>query len=49
MVGSPNRNTLWILCRERTMDETTYQQLLQKATGLGFDVGRLKKTRQDCP
>ncbi len=49
MVGSPNRSTLWILCRERTMDEATYQQLLQKATALGFDVGRLKKTRQDCP
>lgn len=49
MVGSPNRNTLWILCRERSMNEVTYQNLLQKAVGLGFDVGRLRKTRQDCP
>jgi apolipoprotein D and lipocalin family protein len=49
MVGSPNRNTLWILCRERSMNEVTYQNLLQKAIGLGFDVNRLRKTRQDCP
>ncbi len=49
MVGSPDRNTLWILSRQRNMDEPTYQASLDKATALGFDVGRLKKTRQDCP
>lgn len=48
MVGSPDRNTLWILCRERNMDEATYRSCLDKATALGFDVGRLRRTRQDC-
>jgi apolipoprotein D and lipocalin family protein len=46
VVGHPNRDYLWILCREPRMDETLYQQLCQRVQALGFDVGRLKRTPQ---
>jgi apolipoprotein D and lipocalin family protein len=38
LVGDPSLKYLWILSREKKMDETTYRMLLQKAIDNGYDV-----------
>ncbi|MCC5916280.1 MAG: lipocalin family protein [Cryomorphaceae bacterium] len=48
LVGTQSREYLWILSRERTMDEDTYQIILNELTEKGFDVTMLEKTVQDC-
>lgn len=47
-VGAPDRNYLWILAREKNLDESTYAALLKKLTDKGFDVSRLVKTTHTC-
>jgi apolipoprotein D and lipocalin family protein len=44
VVGSPDRKYLWILSRERLMDEALYQRLLERASAQGFDVEGLVRT-----
>lgn len=44
VVGAPNRNYLWILSRERTMGDETYERLLERIAEQGFDVDRLMRT-----
>lgn len=46
MVGTPNREYLWILSRTPRMDEALYKQLLDKAAAQSFDVSRMVKTEQ---
>jgi apolipoprotein D and lipocalin family protein len=46
VVGDESRNYLWILCRTLRMDESLYQDLLNRVTAKGFDVNRLKRTLQ---
>jgi len=46
VVGHPGRNYLWILCRAPQMDQTLYQQLLEKIAAKGYDLNRIKKTLQ---
>ena len=48
LVGDPSFKYLWILAREKKMDENTYQMLLKKAVENGFDIKPLIKTEQDC-
>jgi len=48
LVGDPSFNYLWILCREKKMDDATYQMLLKKAIENGFDIKPLIKVDQDC-
>jgi apolipoprotein D and lipocalin family protein len=48
LVGDPAFKYLWILCREKTMDETTYQMLLKKATEDGFDIKPIIRVEHDC-
>jgi apolipoprotein D and lipocalin family protein len=48
LVGDPSQKYLWILCREKKMDETTYKMLLQKAIDNGYDVRTIIKVDQDC-
>jgi apolipoprotein D and lipocalin family protein len=48
LVGDPSFKYLWILCREKKMDETTYQMLLKKAVENGFNVVPIIKVEQDC-
>lgn len=47
-VGTPDRNYLWILCREAVMDSTLYQGITDSVRKLGFDTKRLKITPQGC-
>lgn len=48
LVGDPSHKYLWILAREKSMEDTTYKMLLQKAIDNGFDVNPILKVEQDC-
>jgi apolipoprotein D and lipocalin family protein len=45
-VGSPGRDSLWILSRTPTLPEPTYQALLQNLSAQHYDVTRLQRTQQ---
>ncbi|XP_073289639.1 temperature-induced lipocalin-1-like [Primulina huaijiensis] len=44
LVGQRSRKYLWILCRQSSLDEETYNQLVEKAKEEGYDVSKLHKT-----
>ncbi|XP_042001732.1 temperature-induced lipocalin-1-like [Salvia splendens] len=44
VVGQPSRSYLWILSRKAHIDEETYNMLVEKAKGEGYDVSKLHKT-----
>lgn len=44
VVGSPGRDLLWIISRERTLDESVYRDILARARSIGFDTARLTRT-----
>ena len=46
VVGAPNRKYLWILSRNREMDENLYRTLLDKMTARGFKTEQMIKTSQ---
>lgn len=46
VVGAPDRKYLWILSRNRQMDERLYQQLLAKMSARGFKTEQMIKTPQ---
>ena len=46
VVGEPRRKYLWILSRSPRMDETLYQQLLQKMASQGFNTEMMIRTSQ---
>ncbi len=48
LVGEPSFKYLWILAREKKMDEKTYQMLLKKAVENGYDLKSIIKVDQDC-
>jgi apolipoprotein D and lipocalin family protein len=48
LVGDPALKYLWILAREKTMDEKTYNMLLQKAINNGYDVSTIIRVEQNC-
>jgi apolipoprotein D and lipocalin family protein len=48
LVGDPARKYLWILAREKRMDEKTYNMLLGKAVENGYDVKTIIRVEQDC-
>jgi apolipoprotein D and lipocalin family protein len=48
LVGDPSYKYLWILAREKIMDEQTYNMLLQKAIDNGYDVKPIIRVEQDC-
>jgi apolipoprotein D and lipocalin family protein len=47
-VGDPSHKYLWILAREKEMDEQTYNMLLSKAVENGYDVKSIIRVEQDC-
>ncbi|XP_060171844.1 temperature-induced lipocalin-1-like [Lycium barbarum] len=49
LVGEPRKKYLWILCRQTHMDEKIYNQLVEKAKEVGYDVSKLHKTPQADP
>jgi apolipoprotein D and lipocalin family protein len=46
VVGSPNRDYLWVLARTPQIDRRRYEQLLDDARRQGFDVSKVVETRQ---
>jgi apolipoprotein D and lipocalin family protein len=48
LVGDPSTKYLWILSREKKMDETTYEMLLKKAIENGYDLKSIIRVEQDC-
>jgi apolipoprotein D and lipocalin family protein len=48
LVGDPDLKYLWILSRDKLMDEKTYTMLLQKAIDQGYDVSSIIKVEHDC-
>ncbi|KAJ7955606.1 Temperature-induced lipocalin [Quillaja saponaria] len=46
LIGQPSRNSLWILSRKPHLDDEIYNQLIEKARDVGYDVGKLHKTSQ---
>lgn len=46
VIGSSSEKYLWILSRAPQIDETLYNQLLNKLTKRGYDVGKLIKVKQ---
>jgi len=48
LVGSPSRKYLWILSRNKNMDEETYTSLVNMAKDKGFKTSNLITTAHDC-
>jgi apolipoprotein D and lipocalin family protein len=46
VVGHPNRKYLWILSRTPAMDAGVYQQIIARIKEKGFDISKLKVTKQ---
>ena len=46
VVGHPGRDYLWILSREPTMDDGTYQKILERLEEQHYDTSRLVRTLQ---
>jgi len=46
VIGDPDRKYLWVLSRTPVMDETTFQGILDRAKGKGYDLSGLIRTRQ---
>jgi apolipoprotein D and lipocalin family protein len=46
VVGHPDRNYLWILCRTPQMDAAVYDELLRRIVAKGYDLSRIKRTLQ---
>ncbi|MEP6945201.1 MAG: lipocalin family protein [Acidobacteriota bacterium] len=45
-IGEPGRQYFWILSRQPTLDDKTYQDILRRAEAMGFDPARVVKTPQ---
>jgi lipocalin len=48
LVGDSSLKYLWILSRTKTMEESDYRHLLDKAKENGFDISKLILVEQDC-
>jgi apolipoprotein D and lipocalin family protein len=48
LVGDPSLKYLWILSRKKTVEDSDYKNLLDKAKENGFDISRLMLVEQNC-
>lgn len=46
VVGHPNREYLWILCRKPVMDAKTYDGIIERLKAASYDVTKLVRTKQ---
>jgi len=49
LVGDPSMKYLWVLSRKKTLGESDYKHLLEKAKENGFDISKLMLVEQNCP
>lgn len=47
LVGSPDRDYLWVLSREPTLPDDVYAEVMATAAAMGFDVARVRRTEQE--
>lgn len=47
LVGSPDREYLWVLSRDRKADMVVVNELLEYAGTLGFDIDKVEYTKQN--
>lgn len=48
LIGEPSFKYLWILSREKTIEDSVYRMLLQKAKENGYNVGQIIRVDQNC-
>jgi apolipoprotein D and lipocalin family protein len=48
LIGEPSYKYLWILARERKLDQVVMDKLFRKATESGYDLKNLILTEQNC-
>jgi apolipoprotein D and lipocalin family protein len=48
LIGEPGLKYLWILARDKKLDDNIYTMLLQKSVEVGYDLRPLIKVDQDC-
>jgi apolipoprotein D and lipocalin family protein len=48
LVGTPDRQSLWVLSRTPQLDEATYQHLMTQAHEQGFAVSQMQRTPQSA-
>lgn len=48
LIGEPSFKYLWILAREKKLDDNVYNRLIQKAVNNGYDVKSIIRVEQDC-
>jgi apolipoprotein D and lipocalin family protein len=46
LVGTPDRKYLWVLSRTPSLDDETYDRLMQAAAAQGFEIRRVTLTSQ---
>jgi apolipoprotein D and lipocalin family protein len=46
VVGHPSRNYGWIMAREKTMPDSTYNAILKRLAAQGYDPSRFQKVPQ---
>ena len=49
VVGHPGRDYLWILSRTPTMDDRTYETIVERLKAQGYETSRLVRTLQAAP
>ena len=49
MVTGPSRSYLWILARNKTLEESIYAELVSQASAWGFDTAQLIRVEQNLP
>ena len=49
MVTGPSRSYLWILARQKTLDDSVYADLVSQADGWGFDTTQLIRVEHNLP
>lgn len=46
-IGVPDRDHVWIMAREKTLDEKTYSEIVNRLKDQGFDISKIEKVKQD--
>lgn len=48
LVGDPSRKYLWVLARDKNLEESIYSKLMDLAKEKGFDIQQVLKIEHDC-
>lgn len=48
LVGDPSRKYLWVLARNKTLEDSIYTELMDHAKSMGFDTDQVVRINQNC-